>query len=217
MTDRATTRACAWQCRGPLEDASGRWLRTARVSAMAGAPNKANWARLPPGNPKCEALNPKQIRTLSLTRSGIQMPQRSKPGGRRPRQTKPMPAGSCEPRNLRGPNGRGVRTRWRQTKPILLVACLGLLKGHPQKTPYGVTTSGNRRRQTNPICRRTGRVATRKPRCAKQSQFRCRGMVGTAHPTARCRTGGAKQTQLAGAGSAKQSQSWARRPRHCYG
>ena len=65
----------------------------------------------------------------------------------------------------------------RQTKPMLAEEISGSMMDE------GLLMISKRRR-----LRRRG---------AEQTQFRCHEMVGTAHPTAWCRTGGAKQSQFA--------------------
>jgi hypothetical protein len=102
----------------------------------------------------------------------------------------------------RHPQQRPVRlsarsaVAWRQTKPILGEKALGSMMDQ------GVSMMWNRRGPG---------------RCAKQTQFRCRQMVGTAYPAATSPTSGAEQTQFRrfwpeNAGSDdRQSQSWSRR------
>ena len=72
----------------------------------------------------------------------------------------------------------GSRSGWacaalRQTNPIPPAMCLGLPKGHLERTPYGVTTSA-------------GRSASNKPNSLPQDR-------GHAPPTAWRGTGGVKQ------------------------
>ena len=221
MTDRSTTRAPARLCRGPLGSASDQWSRTGRVSAMAGAPNKANFrleARdrrpervfLRPTAAKRKAVTPNKANSPRPCMAGKSETRSSKPEtnpeskclkqvspGWDTHQTKPISGWRRETAGQSGsayslPPPSGRPSR--QTKPIAAPRDGG------HGPPYRVAES--RRRQTNPICAflagKWGPIAQTHP-IATQTGRR-RGGLGSSHE---------RETRRA-----KQSQSRPRGPRH---